>query len=58
MAGKAQPPVPVLGETYTFEGVDYRVVGSEVNYASGDPNIAIAAVHLETIPAGWDEAGD
>ncbi len=63
MAEHARPPVPLRGEKYAFEGVEYRVLASEVNYNSNDSTLntpndstsneatSIADVHLETITA-------
>lgn len=52
MAHAARLPVPLRGQTYVFEQVEYRVAGSEINYAGSDPPTSIAAVHLKTITAG------
>lgn len=36
LAGRAQTPVPLRGQMYTFEGVEYLVMASEMDYNSND----------------------
>ena len=52
MAEMAGLPIPLCGEKYAFEGVEYLVRNSQINYVGGDSPTAIAAVHLETMPNG------